>query len=131
MPTKRETEVSNSGKRALDEGRMNKATGAHARPSPTRKRLETPERILIVDDAKAARELISRILTAAGYECCVVSSAYEALALLKAGERFDLMACELLNSRHGITLLERTKDSLSEVGSGALTCFVQNRSQQT
>ena len=68
-----------------------------------------PERILIVDDAEAIRDFMSLILTAAGYECRTVSSGYEALALLKAGEQFDLMVCDLLNNPHGITLLERTK----------------------
>jgi CheY-like chemotaxis protein len=52
----------------------------------------------------------SHILTAADYECLTVTSGNEALALLKAGERFDLMLCDLLNIPHGITLLERTKD---------------------
>jgi len=69
-----------------------------------------PERILIVDDAEAIRDFMSLILTAAGYECRTVSSGYEALALLKAGEQFDLMVCDLLNNPHGITLLERTKE---------------------
>jgi DNA-binding NtrC family response regulator len=62
-----------------------------------------------VDDAQAVREFMSLILTAAGYKCRTVSSGYEALALLKCGERFDLMVCDLVNNPHGITLLERTK----------------------
>lgn len=73
------------------------------------KRHETPERILVVDDAEPVRQLIRHILTAAGYECQTVASGREALALLKSGERFDLMLCDLLNDPHGITLLDRTK----------------------
>jgi len=73
--------------------------------------MRTPERILVVDDVEAVRELISLILTGAGYECRTVRSGCEALALLEAGEQFDLMLCDLLNNPHGITLLERTKKS--------------------
>lgn len=72
-------------------------------------RIRKPERILVVDDSEPVRQFISMILTAASYECRAVSSGREALALLEAGEQFDLMLCDLLNNPHGITLLERTK----------------------
>ena len=88
---------------------MNRTTVACERTAASTRQLRTPERILIVDDAEVVREFTSLILTMAGYECLTVSSGYEALALLKAGERFDLMVCDLLNNPHGITLLERTK----------------------
>ena len=88
---------------------MNRATVAHGRTGAGTRQLRTPERILIVDDAEVVREFTSLILTAAGYECRTVSSGCGALALLKSGERFDLMLCDLLNNPHGITLLERTK----------------------
>lgn len=88
---------------------MNKATAAHRRTGGSTNQLRTPERILIVDDSQAVRELISLILTPAGYHCRTVSCGHEALALLKSGERFDLMVCDLVNNPHGITLLERTK----------------------
>ena len=88
---------------------MNRATVAQGRTSAGTRQLRTPERILIVDDAEGVRELMSLILTAAGYECQTVGSGCEALGLLEAGERFDLMLCDLLNNPHGITLLERTK----------------------
>jgi DNA-binding NtrC family response regulator len=88
---------------------MNRATVAQGPTAAGTRQLRTSERILIVDDTEAVREFISLILTAAGYECLTVSSGYEALALLKSGDRFDLMLCDLLNNPHGITLLERTK----------------------
>ena len=88
---------------------MNRATAVTRRTDGTTRRRRTPECILVVDDAKAVREFILLTLNAAGYECRAVSSGYEALALLKSGERFDLMLCDLLNNPHGITLLERTK----------------------
>jgi DNA-binding NtrC family response regulator len=90
---------------------MNRATVAQGRTGAGTRQLRTPERILIVDDAEAVREFMSLILTAAGYECQTVRSGCEALGLLEAGERFDLMLCDLLNNPHGITLLERTKKS--------------------
>lgn len=74
------------------------------------RRPKTAEHILVVDDAEPMRELISHILRSAGYECQTVASGCEALALLKSGERFDLLLCDLLNNPHGITLLERTKE---------------------
>jgi DNA-binding NtrC family response regulator len=88
---------------------VKRATAVTRRTDGTTKRRRRPERILVVDDAEAVREFISLILSAAGYECRTVSSGCEALALLKAGERFDLMLCDLLNNPHGITLLERTQ----------------------
>jgi DNA-binding NtrC family response regulator len=88
---------------------VNRARAVTQRTDGTTRRLRTPERILIVDDAEVLREFISAILTAAGYDCRTVSSGYEALALLKSGEQFDLMICDLLNKPHGIVLLQRTK----------------------
>jgi DNA-binding NtrC family response regulator len=88
---------------------VNRARAMTRRTDGTTRRLRTPERILVVNDAEAVREFISLILTAAGYECRTVSSGHEALALLKAGEQFDLLICDLLNKPHGIALLERTK----------------------
>ena len=90
---------------------MNRATVAHGRTGARTRQLRTLQRILVVDDTEAVRELISLILTEAGYECQAVRSGCEALGLLEAGERFDLMVCDLLNNPHGITLLERTKKS--------------------
>ena len=90
---------------------MNRATVAQGRTSAGTRQLRTPQRILVVDDTEAVREFISLILTEAGYECQAVRSGCEALGLLEAGERFDLMLCDLLNNPHGITLLERTKKS--------------------
>ena len=88
---------------------MYETTVVYRRKGGATRQLRTPERILIVDDAEALREFISTLLTAAGYDCRTVSSGYEALALLKSGEQFDLMICDLLNKPHGIALLERTK----------------------
>lgn len=94
---------------------MNRAAVACGRTGTATRQLKSSERILIVDDADGVREFISLILTAAGYECRIVRSGYEALALLGAGERFDLMVCDLLNNPHGITLLERTKKEYPEM----------------
>jgi DNA-binding NtrC family response regulator len=90
---------------------MNKATlGKQQADGNAAYRSKTRERILVVDNAKPVQKFISTILTEAGYECQTFSSGHEALALLKSGERFDLLMCDLLNNPHGITLLERTKE---------------------
>jgi DNA-binding NtrC family response regulator len=94
----------------FEDGRVNGTTARTQQADGTENRLKTPERILVVDNAKPVQKFISMVLTEAGYECRTCSSGREALTLLKSGERFDLLLCDLLNNPHGITLLERTKE---------------------
>jgi hypothetical protein len=49
------------------------------------------ERILVVDDREVIRELMSSMLTSAGYQCVQASSGYKAESLLSSGEDFELM----------------------------------------
>jgi len=49
------------------------------------------ERILIVDDEEPMREIMAGILQAEGYECQSVPSGVDAIKLLEAGEKFDLI----------------------------------------
>ena len=49
------------------------------------------ERILVVDDEEVIRELMSSMLTSAGYQCVQASSGYKAESLLSSGEDFELM----------------------------------------
>jgi len=64
------------------------------------------ERILVIDDEAAIRDIITSILVSAGYDCKKADSGIEALAVLDAGEEFDL----LLSDFDGMGVLERTRD---------------------
>jgi len=70
-----------------------------------------PDRILVVDDEEAIREIVASMLTAAGYACKQAGSGTEALAVLTSGEQFELMLTDLMMADlDGIGLLERTKE---------------------
>jgi response regulator RpfG family c-di-GMP phosphodiesterase len=69
------------------------------------------ERILVVDDEEAIREIVCAMLTAAGYETRQASSGLKALDILDAGEEFELMLSDLMMADlDGIGLLEKTKE---------------------
>ena len=72
-------------------------------------------RILVVENCDGVREFVSHVLTSADFRCHAVSSGVEALSLLRSGERFDLMICDLRNKPHGIILLGRTKEEFSDL----------------
>ncbi len=68
------------------------------------------ERILIVDDEEAIREVVYSMLSVAGYQCKHAASGLEALALLQS-EEFELMLSDLMMPElDGIGLLERAKE---------------------
>jgi putative nucleotidyltransferase with HDIG domain len=74
------------------------------------------DRILVVDDEEAIREIVCAILAAAGYTCQQASSGMEALALLNSGEQFELMLSDLMMADlDGIGLLERTKEKFPDM----------------
>ncbi|MGA8150483.1 MAG: HD domain-containing phosphohydrolase [Terriglobales bacterium] len=69
------------------------------------------DRILVVDDEEAIREIVCSMLTAANYKCRQASSGLTALALLESGEQFELMLSDLMMpDLNGNELLERTKE---------------------
>jgi putative nucleotidyltransferase with HDIG domain len=69
------------------------------------------DRILVVDDEEAIREIVCSMLTAANYKCAQASSGQKALAVLDSGEEFELMLSDLMMADlDGIGLLERTKE---------------------
>src|SRR5712672_1451131 len=75
-----------------------------------------PDRILVVDDEEAIREIVCAILAAAGYKWKQASSGMEALALLNSGEVFELMLSDLMMADlDGIGLLERTKEKFPDM----------------
>ena len=74
------------------------------------------ERILVVDDEEAIREIVSSMLTTAGYACKQAGSGMEALPVLTSGEEFELMLSDLMMADlDGIGLLERTKEKYPDM----------------
>jgi putative nucleotidyltransferase with HDIG domain len=74
------------------------------------------DRILIVDDEEAIREIVASMLTIAGYRCQQACSGVEALAILESGEEFELMLSDLMMAElDGIGLLERTKEKYPDM----------------
>lgn len=75
-----------------------------------------PDRILVVDDEEAIREIVAQMLTTAGYVCKQAGSGMEALATLTSGEQFELMLSDLMMAElDGIGLLERTKEKYPDM----------------
>ena len=74
------------------------------------------ERILVVDDEDAIREIVSSMLTAAGYRCTQASSGIDALSVLESQGEFELMLSDLMMAElDGIGLLERSKEKFPEM----------------
>lgn len=74
------------------------------------------DRILVVDDEEAIREIIIAQLLSANYQCRQAASGLEALALLNSGEDFELMLSDLMMAElDGIGLLERTKEKYPDM----------------
>src|SRR5512135_3757357 len=74
------------------------------------------DRILVVDDEEAIREIVSSMLSSANYKCRQASSGLEALHLLESGAEFDLMLSDLMMAElDGIGLLERTKEKYPDM----------------
>src|ERR1700726_3729895 len=74
------------------------------------------DRILVVDDEETIREIVSSMLTTAGYKCRQAASGTEALALLESGEEFELMLSDLMMANlDGIGLLEKTKERFPDM----------------
>lgn len=74
------------------------------------------DRILVVDDEEAIREIVTSMLVSAHYQCRQAGSGLEALALLNSGEEFELMLSDLMMADlDGIGLLERTKEKFPDM----------------
>jgi putative nucleotidyltransferase with HDIG domain len=74
------------------------------------------DRILVVDDEEAIREIVASMLTTAGYVCKQAGSGMEALAVLTSGDQFELMLSDLMMADlDGIGLLERTKEKYPDM----------------
>jgi len=76
----------------------------------------TTERILVVDDEEPIREIISSMLTAAGYKTRQAASGMEALATLNSNGEFELVLSDLMMAElDGIALLERAKEKYPDM----------------
>lgn len=74
------------------------------------------ERILVVDDEEAIREIVSSMLNAAGYRCSQAASGLQALNILQSGQEFELMLSDLMMAEmDGVALLERTKETYPDM----------------
>ena len=64
--------------------------------NPTQRNRVLPvERIFVVDDEEAIREIVSSMLTSAGYACTQAASGLQALEILNAGSQFELLLSDL------------------------------------
>lgn len=76
----------------------------------------TKDRILVVNDEEVCCEIISSILTSAGYQCRTASDGLDALAVLNSGEEFELLIANLgMPGLDGISLLIRTKEQFPDM----------------
>ena len=74
------------------------------------------ERILVVDDEEAIREIVTSMLSSAGYNCRQATSGVDALKTLESGAEFELMLSDLMMAElDGIGLLERTKEQYPDM----------------
>ena len=74
------------------------------------------ERILVVDDEEPIREIISSMLSSAGYKTRQAASGMEALAILNSSGEFELMLSDLMMAElDGIALLERSKEKFPDM----------------
>ena len=76
----------------------------------------THERILVVDDEEDIRDLVCKMLGAAGYRCTPAASGNAALELLASGEEFELMISDMMMAEmRGDILLERVKERFPDM----------------
>ena len=74
------------------------------------------QHILVVDDEDSIREILSSMLTAAGYSVEQASSGAEALAKLNSNGEFELVLSDMMMAElDGIALLERSKEKFPDM----------------
>ncbi len=75
-----------------------------------------PATILIVDDERVIRELLSERLAELGHRCATAADAFDALAHIKATEEVDIVLADIdLPGKDGITLLQEIRSSHPDV----------------
>src|ERR1700690_2143983 len=74
------------------------------------------ERILVVDDEDALRDMMCASLTGAGFECRPVVSGAEALAELRSDGGYSLLLSDMvMEGMDGLTLLAQVKQMQPEL----------------
>lgn len=74
------------------------------------------ERILVVDDEEAIREIVCSMLNNAGYQTEQASSGLKALEVLNSGQEFELTLSDLMMAEmDGIGLLDRARQSFPDM----------------
>jgi putative nucleotidyltransferase with HDIG domain len=74
------------------------------------------ERILVVDDDSSIREIISAMLSQAGYNCSAVGSAQEAIVALQVDDAYALLLSDIaMEGMDGMVLLERVRRSHPQI----------------
>ncbi len=74
------------------------------------------DRILVVDDEESISDVVSAMLSSAGYVCSQAACGKEALALLDSGEEYELMLSDLMMPEmNGIALLEAAKERFPDL----------------
>jgi putative nucleotidyltransferase with HDIG domain len=74
------------------------------------------ERILVVDDEEAIRDIVCSMLNAAGYQTRQASSGLKALEILGTNEEFELLVSDLMMADlDGIGLLEKIKQQYPDM----------------
>jgi len=73
------------------------------------------EKILVVDDEEAIREVVSTLLEAQGYQCTVASNADEALTHFRADSHDLVLSDIVMPGINGLMLLERVRSQDEDV----------------
>jgi two-component system, NtrC family, response regulator PilR len=80
--------------------------------------------VLVVDDERSMREMVAIMLKRAGYGVTQAASGKEAIALLDAGDRFDIIVTDLfMENVGGIEVLTRAKAASPECEVILITAF--------
>jgi two-component system chemotaxis sensor kinase CheA len=88
---------------------------------------QTSRTLLLVDDSAFFRNMLTPVLRAAGYEVTTVGSAQDALELVKADQRFDIVVTDIeMPAMNGFDLAEalRSDKRMAEVPIIAMSSHV-------
>ncbi len=74
------------------------------------------QRIIVVDDETAVRDMVCSFLSQAGYECLPVNSGREALAILRSTDGISIVLSDLImEGMDGLTLLAKMRQEHPEI----------------